>query len=59
MEQVLGDEPEEPLDLVQPRGVGGCEVDMEAGVVVQPGLDDRALMGAVVVADDVDVEVWG
>ncbi len=34
-------------------------MDMEPGVLFQPGLDRRALVGAVVVTDQVDVEPVG
>ena len=44
-----GELPEPPLDQVQPRRAGGREVEVEAGVLGQPGDDVRVLVGAVVV----------
>ena len=54
LQQILGSEGEEPFDLVDPAGVGGGEVDLEAWVGGQPVLDSGSLVGAVVVADQVD-----
>ena len=56
---LLRDEVESDLDLVEPGGVGGGEVDVVAGPVGEPALDAGVLVGAVVVDDEVDVEVWG
>jgi hypothetical protein len=45
------------LHLVEPGGVGGCVVDVEAGPLGQPGTNFDVLVGAVVVDDQVDVEI--
>src|SRR2546421_9880695 len=43
---LLGEHGEPTLDLVDPRGVGGREVKVEAGVSEQPAVDQRRLVGA-------------
>ena len=48
---------EPPLYEVQPRPVGGREVDVEPRALGQPVSDQRRLVRAVVVHDQVDVEV--
>ena len=50
---------EPDLDLVEPGGIGGGKVDVVAGPVGEPALDTGVLVGAVVVDDEVDVEVRG
>ena len=55
----LGDDIEPDLDLVEPGGVGGSEMDMVAGPSGEPALDLGMLVGAVVVDVEVDVEVRG
>ena len=52
---LVGEVAEPALDLVDPGGPGRGEVDVEAGVVCEPVLDYRGLVGAVVVLDQVDV----
>lgn len=42
----LSDDPKPALDLVQPRGVGGGVVHVEAGPLSQPGPDLGMLVGA-------------
>lgn len=37
-QRVVGEEPEEALDLIQPRRVGGREVQLKARVAQQPAL---------------------
>jgi hypothetical protein len=37
----VGQEAEPALDLVYPGGVGGGEVDVEAGMAGEPGLSSR------------------
>ncbi len=56
---LLRDDVEPDLDLVEPGGMGGSEVEMAAGPGGQPALDPSMLVGAMVVDDEVDVEVWG
>lgn len=56
LEQVHSHAAEEPLDEVQPRRVGRV-VQMDPRARREPGLDDRGLVGAVVVADQVDLQV--
>src|SRR5579859_2415286 len=45
------------LDLVDPGAVGRGVVDVKAWVAPQPGLDQRCLVGAVVVEHEVDIEL--
>ena len=45
------------LDQIQPRAVGRGEVRMKAGPLGKPVPDRRSLVGAVVVHDDMDVEI--
>ena len=44
---------------VIPRAVRRREVDVEPGTLGQPGADERGLVGAVVVHDDMDVDGSG
>jgi hypothetical protein len=48
-----------PLHQVDPAGAGRREVQVEPGVAQQPLLDRRSLVGAVVVADQVQVQPAG
>src|SRR5690606_13841334 len=50
---------EPALHLVEPGGAGGREVHVEARVREQPFPDGGGLVGGVVVADQVDVELGG
>ena len=51
---------EPAFDEVEPRGVGRGEVQVEPGVLGQPLLDLRGLVGGVVVTDQVQLQVfWG
>ena len=59
LQQVFGDEGEEPLDLVEPAGICWGEVHLEPRVGVQPGFHGGGLVGAVVVADQVNGQVGG
>ena len=45
LESSPGELCEEPLDGVEPRGRGGCEVEGPAGVARQPGADLCMLVG--------------
>src|ERR1700745_862212 len=45
------------LDQIQPRAVGRGEVRVKAGPLGKPVPDRRSLVGAVVVHDDMDVEI--
>ena len=55
---LVGRQDAEPaFHLIEPRGVGGDEVEMESRVVGQPPLDSRGAVRGVVVDDDVNVEV--
>jgi hypothetical protein len=53
----LGDEGEEALDLVEPGGIGGGEVDVPARPAGEPSPDLGMLVGSVVVDDEMDVEL--
>jgi len=46
---------EEALHEVQPRRAGGREVQLEAGVLCQPGLHVGRLVGGVVVEHQMDI----
>jgi hypothetical protein len=48
---------EPSLDLVDPRGAGGGEVQCEAGVFGQPVLDGWGFVGGEVVTDQVHVQL--
>jgi RHS repeat-associated protein len=52
---LAGDHREPALHEFQPRGAGGREVDVEAGMGREPVVDLRMLVRAVVVADQVDL----
>lgn len=52
-----GNQREPTLDLIQPRTVGGREVQIKAESARQRRLDSGMLGGAVVVADQVDIEL--
>jgi len=58
-QEVFGDEGEQPLHLVEPAGIRWSEVHLEPGMSGEPRLHDGTLMGAVVVADEVNVQVGG
>ena len=49
----LGDDAEPALDLIEPRGIGRCEVDVVARAFGEPGFDLGVFVGGVVVEDDV------
>ena len=53
---LLSDQTEEALDLIEPRGRGGGEVQVKAGVLGQPGLNVGVLVGGVVVEDQVEIK---
>ena len=50
-----GDLGEEALDEVQPGRAGGCEMQLEAGMLFQPGLHLGRFVGGVVVENQMDV----
>ena len=56
---LLGDDVEPDFDLVEPGGVGGGEVEVVAWPGGEPALDLDVPVGAVVVDDEVDIEVRG
>lgn len=58
-ELLLGEVREPALDLVDPRGTGRREVQVEARVSQHPTMDHLGLVRAVVVHDQVHVEVGG
>src|SRR5215813_13203899 len=45
-----------PRDQIDPRSAGRGEVDVVAGMAHQPPMNERCLVRAVIVEDDVDVE---
>ncbi len=54
---LVGEDGEPALHLVDPRRVGGREVQVEAWVAQQPAMDERRLVSAVIVQDEVHVQV--
>ncbi len=52
---LLGDDPEEDLDHVEPARAGGREVKVDPGVALQPRPHHRVGVGPVVVQHDVQV----
>jgi hypothetical protein len=50
---------EPDLDQVQPGGASGHEVKVEPGPLREPGFDLRMAVGAVVVEDQMQVEILG
>ena len=58
-DRLLGDDVEPDLDLIEPGRVGRGEVDVIAGPSGEPAFDLGVLVGAVVVDDEVNVEVRG
>lgn len=56
VEQLLGEITEPTLDLIDPRGPGRSEMDMEPWMFHQPVSDGDGFVGREVVADDVHVE---
>ena len=53
----LRDEPEPALNLIEPGGVGGRVVNVEAWTACEPRFDLSVFVRAVVVDDEVDVQV--
>jgi hypothetical protein len=51
----LGDQTEEALDLIEPGGRGGGEVQVKARVLGQPCLNVGMLVSSVVVEDEVEI----
>ena len=56
---LLGDQPEETLDLVEPGGAGRGDVPLEAWVLFKPGLPGRVLVGGIGVDDQRQGEAFG
>ena len=54
--RLLGDEPEPTLDLIEPGGVGGSVVDVEAGPLCQPESYVGMLVGGVVIDDQMNIK---
>lgn len=48
---------EPPFDHVHPRGAGRREVHVKAGTRGQPPTDRRGLVGAIVIEDQVDIDI--
>src|SRR6266545_1107450 len=55
-DHLVGEESEPPFHLVYPRRAGRGEMHVETRVLVKPRLDRGGLVGAVVVADEVDIQ---
>jgi hypothetical protein len=56
---LVGQVPKPPFDQIEPRGGGGGEVQVKPWVFGQPFLDVGMLVGAVVIADHVDLQSLG
>ncbi len=56
-DQLVGDAGEPPFDLVDPAGIGWREMHIETRMRGKPFTDRRGLMGAAIVADQVEVQV--
>ena len=54
---ILGDEAEEALDLIEPGGGGGREVNVPTRPAGEPSSDLGMLVAGVVVDDEMDVEL--
>ena len=55
----LRDQPEPAFDLVQPGGIGRGVVQVKARMTREPGFDSGMLVRAVVIDDQVHVEIPG
>ena len=53
---VIGDQAEEPFDQIDPGGRCRGEVEVEAGMALEPSLDLGVLVGRVVVDDEMQIE---
>src|SRR5208282_3730591 len=56
---LLSDQAEEALDLIEPGGRSGGEMQVKAGVLGQPCLHAGMLVGGVVIEDEVKIEFFG
>ena len=56
-DSALSDEGEETFDLVEPRGIGGREVNVPTRTSCEPSSDLGMLVGGVVVDDEMDIEL--
>jgi hypothetical protein len=56
--RLLGDESEPSFNLIEPAGVGGRVVDLEAGPLREPEAHLGMLVGGVVVDDQMNIEVF-
>ena len=56
---VAGDQAEEAFDQIDPGGRGRGEVEVEAGVALEPSLDLGVLVRRVVVDDEMPIERFG
>jgi len=55
----LGEQSEPPFHLVQPGGIGGRVVQVETGMLRQPGTNLGMLVRGVVIDDEVEIEFCG
>ena len=55
----MGDQSAPAFDLVEPRAVSGREVQVKSWSPCQPGAHARMLVGGVVVANEVHLELGG
>src|SRR5260221_8775410 len=54
---LVGDKRKEALDLIEPGGAGGREMDMPARPFGEPVADQRGFVRGVVVHDKMEVEI--
>ena len=55
----LGEQAKPPFDLIEPGGMRGREVQMVAGMLQQPALDQGRLVRGIVIQDEMDLLVSG
>ena len=54
-----GEQREPSLDLIEPGGVCGREMQMKAWPFLKPSFDQVGLVRGIVVEDEVDIELFG
>jgi len=59
LDLALGEQCEPALDLVEPRGMRGGEVQMVSRPFLEPLADQRCLVGTVVIQHQMDIELEG
>ena len=57
-DDIVGELPKESLDKIEPRGAGGSEVNVDAGMFLQPSADDGMFVSGVIIDDEMEREFW-